>query len=786
MKRILLFLITALTVAAPAAAFAPNGWWEPPATGAAGSVAVADDALSVPVNPAGLAAGHGLNLYFNRHVQSDLGARDWHLYADTVLGGFGYAHYNDPTANVKSSRFTWNYAYPIWRWAGAGVGINRLAASKPYLTSAWTVDAGLLLRPSEYLSVGFTAKNLNEPRFLRQVQGRNYVLGLGVRPGFDRVTVSADVNWTEDDTDFDELGYRFGVDVEPLDGLVLRAGFDDEETISAGVSFGFVHGAAGYDAAFDTDGNYLRDSAFVYLNAERKRSALDFAGDYAVFELSGKLSEEGTPWNILGNSTVNVRGLKDDMENARKDRDVKGVIIRMGDVDPGFSTGISALTREIRAEVEKIRADGKPVYCYVEYMPTTSAYYIASACDYVMMPEVGVIATMGTQMTMWRATGFTERYGVEWDYMTAGDYKGSLHLFGDEPTDRDYEQIKALVDESYHIFVRDCSAARGLDEAAFRALVEGEPISPPEAVELGLIDGVGDYQDFKAYVAGLEGEGADALGTTNVAGRRYWKRKWSEAAKVRVIIAAGGVSFGESRHSVLTGSRTIGIDTVVAQLIAARKDPNVGAIVLRIDSPGGAGSQAMFKEVVRTREAGKPVVVSMGDVAASAGYHMAAAADRIYADESTITGSIGVVFLKPVLEEFYEKYGIERYPVKSHEHTDALSYHRHWTEEEEGWAEEAINRHYNIFLDDVSRGRGIEKSELEPLAGGRIYTGARAEGLGLIDDTGTLDDAIAYARTAAGLPEDAPVEYVGYSYSFWRDMFGGMSSGLKLGEILTR
>lgn len=778
--------LTVIFFATVAFAFAPNGYWEPPIAGAAGSVAVADDALSVPINPAGLTAGHGLNIYFSRHVQGDLGARDWHLYGDTVLGGLGYAYYHDAAADVKTSRFTWTYGRPVRRWVGAGIGVNRLAASKPYLTSAWSVDAGLLLRPSEYLSVGFAAKNLNEPRFLRRVQGRNYVLGLGVRPGFDRVTVAADVNWIEGDTDFDDLGYRFGVDVEPLDGLVLRAGFDDEEVISAGVSFGFTHGAAGYDAAFNDDGDYVRDSAFVYVNAERKRSVLDFGGGYAVFELSGTLSEEGTPWNILGNSTLDVRQLIEDMKRARKDRDVKGVILRTDDVDPGFSTGISALTGEIRAEVEKLQADGKPVYCFIEDMPSTAGYYIASACDYVMMPELGVIAAMGTQMTMWRATGFTERYGIEWDYITAGDYKGSLHLFGDEPTEKDYDQIKALVDESYRVFIRDCSAARGLGETEFQELIEGEPIFPREAAELGLIDGVGDYQDFKAYVAGLGGKSADALGTTSVADRRYWDREWGEPKAVRIIVAAGGVSYGESRHSVLTGSRTIGIDTVVNRLIAARKDPSVGAVVLRIDSPGGAGSQAIFKEVIRTREAGKPVVISMGDVAASAGYHMAAGADRIFAGESTITGSIGVVALKPVFEEFYEKYGIERYPVKSHEHTDALSYHRHWTEEEEKWVEEAIERSYNIFLDDVCLGRGIEKRELEPLAGGRIYTGAMADELGLIDEVGTLGDAVAYARAAAGLPDDAPIEYVGYRYNFWRELFGGMSSGFNLGEVLTR
>lgn len=747
------------------AAYDVYSYWEPSLFGAGGSAAVADDATSVPLNPAGLAAGRGFNGYFSRHVR-DLGPRNFHGYLDTLIGGFGYDWMHARDENVRASRFSWTYGAPVYRWVGLGAGLNRLAASRPYFTSAWTVDAGALLRPSPFVSFGATARNLNEPRFLRRVEGRTYVAALGVRPGWERLTLSCDVGWRERDP-LEEAGVRVGVDVEIVDGVTLGAEADDDRNFGVGLSIGFPYGGVAYSARLDDEGEYAGDDASARFNLERRRSVFTVGERYAEFEIAGDLVETKRGFSLLGGRGVGGRDLIRRLKSAREDKNVKGVVIRVGDVDAGFGPGISALIQEIRVELKKTRDAGKEVYAYVEEVTRPAPYYIASAAGVVAMPAGGYFGGVGTYMTMWRITGFTERYGVEWDYLTAGDYKGSFHVVGGDPTPAMREEVADIVEDSYRQFVGDVAADRGLTAERFRELCEGPPLTAAEARDAGLVDEVARYEDFKEIIA--RGHGDKRLATAEVSRRRPWREKWGRPKSVRVIAVEGSIRAGESGRSLLTGARAVGEDTLVEQLRDAREDPDVGAIVLRVDSGGGEAlaSEGIFDEVMKCRESGKPIIASTGDVAASGGYLVASGAEYIFAERATLTGSIGVVMVKPALEEFYRRYGIDRYPVKSHEHADATSYHRRFTDEERAWVQAMVEHTYDNFLDRVSRARGIERSRLEVLAGGRVYTGARAKELGLVDELGGLGDAVAYARAKGNLRADAPVEYVGPGGGFW-------------------
>ncbi len=765
MRKSAALALLVILYASAAGAFDVYSYWEPPFFGAGGSAAVADDATSVPLNPAGLAADHGFNGYLSRRVQN-LGPENFHGYLDTVLGGFGYDWSYARDENIRASRFSWTLGGAVYRWIGLGVGVNRLAASKPYLTSAWTVDAGLLLRPHPFLSFGATARNLNEPRFLRRVEGRTYVAAVGVRPLWQRLTLSCDAGWRERDP-LDEMSFRGGVDVEIFDGVTLGAEVDDERNFGVGLNVGFAYGGVGYSTRLDEDGEYVGDNASVQFNLERRRSILTTRDRFAEIEIAGDLVETEPGFSLLGGRATSGRDLVRRLKLARDDRNVKGVLIRFRDVDTGFGPGISALTQEIREEIAKVRDAGKMVYAYIEDVNRPAGYYIASAADVVAMPPGGYFGGVGTYMTMWRITKLTERYGVEWDYLTAGDYKGAFHIIGDEPTPAMEEEVRAIVDGSYRQFLRDVASDRGLTAERLMELCEGPPLTAAACRDAGLCDEVARYEDFKETIA--RKDGGEELATAGVSLRRPWRREWGNPKSVRVIIAEGAIVSGKSGRSFITGGRTIGEDTVVRQLREARKDPDVGAVVLRVDSGGGEGlaSENIFEEVAKCRESGKLVVASMSDVAASGGYFIACGAERIYADPATLTGSIGVAFAKPALEEFYRKYGVERVPVKSHEHVDALSYHRHLTEEEKAWVAGMTQDMYRRFIAIVAEARGMELSRLEELAGGRVYTGERAKELGLVDELGGLEDAVNYARLKGNLAKDAPVEYVVGGGGFW-------------------
>jgi protease-4 len=765
MRKLTELVLTLILSASAVGAFDVYSYWEPPFFGAGGSAAVADDAASVALNPAGLAAGHGFNGYFSRYVQK-LDPEDYHVYFDTVLGGFGYDWAYARGENIRASRFSWTFGGTAYRWIGVGAGVNRLAASKPYLTAAWTVDAGVLLRPNRFISFGATARNLNEPRFLRRVEGRTYVAAVGVRPGWQRLTLSCDAGWREREP-LDEFSVRGGVDVEILNGVTLGAEVDDERNFGVGLSVDMSYGGVAYSARLDEGGEYTGDNAAVRFNLERRRSVFTSRDHYAELGVAGSLVETEPGFSLLGGRGTSGRDLIRQLKLAADDNNIKGVLIRIRDVDTGFGPGISALAQEVRAEIKKVRGAGKTVYAYIEDVNRPAGYYIASAADVVGMPEGGFFGGVGTYMTMWRITELTERYGVEWDYLTAGDYKGAFHIIGDDPTPAMEEEVRAIVDGSYRQFISDVAADRGLTAEQLRGLCEGPPLTAAGCRGAGLVDEIARYEDFKDIIA--RGDGDDELATTDVSLRQPWQREWGKPKSVRVIIAEGSIVPGKSGRSFITGGPTIGEDTVVGQLREAREDADVGAIVLRVDSGGGEAlaSENIFREVVKCRESGKTVVASMSDLAASGGYFIACGAERIFADPATLTGSIGVVFAKPALEEFYRKYGIARVPVKSHEHADALTYHRHLTEEEEAWVAGMTQDIYGRFMNVVAEARGMDLPRLEELAGGRVYTGERAKEVGLIDELGGLEDAINYARLEGNLPAYAPVEYVVGDVGFW-------------------
>jgi protease-4 len=753
--------------ASAAGAFDVYSYWEPPFFGAGGSTAVADDATSVPLNPAGLAADHGFNAYLSRYVQK-LGPEDFNGYVDTPIGGFGYDWTYARDENIRASRFSWTLGGAVYRWIGLGAGLSRLAASKPYLTSAWTVDAGLLLRPSPYLSFGAAARNLNEPRFLRQVEGRTYVGAVGIRPLWERLTLSCDVGWREGD-DLDDMSVRGGLSLEIVDGVMLGVNADDDKNIGVGLSLGFGYGSIGYNARLDDDFEYTADSASVGFNVERRRSVFLLGEEYPEIEISGELTESDPGFALLGSGRVSGRDVVRRLNAARDDREVKAVIIRVGNVNAGFGPGVSGLAQEIRTAIHEVRGAGKKVYAYVEDVHRPQGYYLASAADVVVMPASGFFGGVGTYMTMWRITELTEKFGIEWDYTTAGDVKGAFHQIAGEPTPEMEAEVQRLVDGVYRQFISAVAADRGLTDERLRELCEGPALTAQGCLDAGLVDEVARYEDVKNLVARDEGKDADKIMPGEISLREPWEDRWGKPKSVRVIIAEGSIEPGKSRRSILWGGRTIGEDTVVAQLREARKDADVGAIVLRVNSGGGSAtaSEGIFDEVMKCREEGKLVVASMGDIAGSGGYFISCGADRVFADPATLTGSIGVAAAKPALEEFYDKYGITRVPVKSHEHVDAMSYHRHWTEEEREWVDAVMNDLYVRFKGIVSEVRGIDPARLDELAGGRIYTGEQAREAGLIDEVGGLNEAVAYARVHAKLARNAPVEYVTPEGGFW-------------------
>jgi protease-4 len=437
---------------------------------------------------------------------------------------------------------------------------------------------------------------------------------------------------------------------------------------------------------------------------------------------------------------------------AGEDGSVGAVVLELGELPVG-----AGRSEELRAALLRLR-QRKPVLAWLPGGDLKS-YWVASAATAVAMAPPSTLMVNGLTATQYYLKDGLARLGVAVEVARAGGYKTAPEpLTRSGPSPESTEMTGAILDDLYGRMVADVALARRLEPAAVRGLIDRGVFSAAEARSAGLVDEVlwpDELEGWTGRVAGTRLRPADGY---DPAPRRQ-ARRWGPTPVIAVIGLEGAISAGRSRREPLGLGRLSGAESVVDQLEAAADSGEVKAIVLRIDSPGGdaAASDLIWRAVKKAREK-KPVIASMGDLAASGGYLVAVGAERIVAEPSTLTGSIGVFVLKPELSGLLEKLSIHRDVQQRGRNADIASMARPWTPEERALVEKQVDIVYASFLDRVVEGRSLPRAEVEKVAGGRVWTGQQALARRLVDQLGGLDDAVALARERAGLGREALVE----------------------------
>ncbi|GAA4207940.1 S49 family peptidase [Microbispora amethystogenes] len=445
------------------------------------------------------------------------------------------------------------------------------------------------------------------------------------------------------------------------------------------------------------------------------------------------------------------------LRRARKDPRVTALIVKIG----GNPLGLG-MVQELREAVVKLRAAGKPTVAFAEtfgeFGAGTVPYYLASAFERVYLQPSGDVGLTGVALEQRFLRDALARAGVEYQLGQRHEYKTAANMFTqNHMTDAHRESAARIAESVTEQITAGIAEARRLTPERVRELIDQGPFIGAEAVEAGLVDGL-KYRD-EVYAETVE-DGAHLLYVS-----RYAKSALSGklphpgADTVALVHGTGMIRLGRSGRSPLGGGGAMGSDTVCAALRAARRDDKVKAIVFRVDSPGGSyvASDAIWREVVLAREAGKPVIVSMGDLAASGGYFVSMAADVIVAQPGTLTGSIGVFGGKPVVGELLGKLGVATESVAEGANAGMFSPTTAFSETQWERVNAWLDRIYDDFVGKVADGRGLSRERAHELAKGRVWTGADARAAGLADELGGLEDALAMARRRAGLPTAAPV-----------------------------
>jgi protease-4 len=629
---------------------------------------------------------------------------------------------------------------------------------------------GALSRPRPWLSVGATLDHLGQPRHAGVRQRREWALGAAWRPLAHarasahtlgaRLTLSADAVVREGDA-ASRADLVFGAAFEPVPGLAFVGSVEEHGKFRIGLSLLGPRSSVSAHAAVDGDGDRVGTTWAGSAHASEDRTV--FAGPrdrrVATMRIGGDLADDELHgFSLLGSTggTV-VAPLHRALEHAQEDPLTRAVLL-----DLRHPSGAGQI-EELRARILRLRAAGKPVVAYLETGANRGALELASACDRIVTTEEAMFVGLGLRAERRYYRDLLARWGVRFDRVSIGAYKSAYRgLSADSLPPADREVIDHNLDVAQEHFLAALEQGRGISRERFAHVLDGRAWEAEDLVAAGLVDTVASLEDARALAGRLAGLGAKPR-TARASELAWSERAWFVPRRIAVVYASGAIETGRSGSSPLDGPY-MGSETVVEQLERAFRHRDVEAVVLRVDSPGGSaiGSNLIHAATVRLkRETKKPLVVSMGDVAASGGYYIACAADHIVADRLTATGSIGVVFLKPSIEGWYAQRGVRQFTFERGDRMNGTSLHHDWDEADRASADSAIARSYATFLAKVAAGRGRPADALREVAQGRVWFGMDALEHGLVDALGGLDDAIAEARRRASVPPGeriAPLE----------------------------
>ena len=484
-----------------------------------------------------------------------------------------------------------------------------------------------------------------------------------------------------------------------------------------------------------------------------------------VIKLSGDLPDyvpEDPMARVFGmEAKTSFASILTNLRKAKVDKRIGGVLL---DVDmPAIGWGKSD---ELREAINDFKTSGKPVYAFLE-LGTNRDYYIATAADKIYVPPTGDLYINGLQAEATFYRGSLDKLGIEPEVIQIGKYKNAPDQYTrKEMSEAHREVVNALLDDFYGRIVNTIAQTRKKSPDDVRAIIDNAPYNAVQAEQQGLIDGA-KYRD-QVYVELKKQLGYKESEDLKTTGSSKYREVTPESVglgggeKVAVFFASGAIMSGKSNNGSFGGTQTVGSDTVVRAIEDAAEDKTVKAIVLRVDSPGGSAlASDLIWHAIENAKAKKPVVTSMSDVAASGGYYIAANSNKIVAEPSTVTGSIGVFLGKPVTKGLYEWLGINSQSVSRGKNAGIFDTSRNWTPEERAVFEnQARNIYYDNFVPKVAAGRGKPAEYIDSIAQGRVWTGFQAKERGLVDEFGGLNKAIEVAKQLANLPADKDVKRV--------------------------
>jgi len=462
---------------------------------------------------------------------------------------------------------------------------------------------------------------------------------------------------------------------------------------------------------------------------------------------------------IFGGQPQSLTSLITQFRKAKADKRITAIILDVDASDVGW-----AKAEEIRGAIEDFRSSGKPVYAYME-MGMNKDYYVATACNKIFVAPPGELFITGLAADVMFFRGTLDKLGIYPDIYQIGKYKTAGNTFTQKQMTPEHRQfINELVQDLFDRYVDGIAKGRSKSSDDVKKLIDNAPYTAAQAKDAGLIDAAAYREEVeKELKKNLGYKDSDDLHVAKAGDYRQISQEslgLNKGEKIAVVYAAGDITSGKSQFGG-SGEETIGSDSLTKVIDEVRDDKSIKAVVLRIDSPGGSGlASDIIWRAIESLKQKKPVVVSMSDVAASGGYYIAAGANKIVAEPSTITGSIGVVGGKPVIKGFYDWIGVTNEYVLRGNNAGMFRESERFSDSESKKFQEFLAKTYDDFTTIVAKGRNKDQKYIDSIGQGRVWTGRDGKDKGLVDEFGGLDRAIEIAKQLANIPADRGVQRI--------------------------
>lgn len=506
----------------------------------------------------------------------------------------------------------------------------------------------------------------------------------------------------------------------------------------------------------------------------KNKSVLELRTPYPIKDYAG--TDKSDPFAGFFDAEQGLDEILHAIAVAKVDDKIVGISINSNYLIAGI-----AQTQALRRALEDFKDSGKFVYAYGDFYAQKD-YYLASVADSIFINPVGIMEFKGLAAEVLYFKDLQEKSGVKMEVVRHGKYKSAVEPFlSNEMSEENRTQIQQLISSIWSSVIDEISESRNLSVTELNTIADTLGARTPElAVSSGLVDGILYFDQYEKRLKEASGTDLDEdqnyISLTDYTQASSGKKLQKGKDKIAIVFAQGEMFYGEG------DADRIGQGIITKALKKARENEDVKAIVLRVDSPGGHALTAdlIWRELMLTKEA-KPLIISIGDMATSAGYYMAVAGDKIFAEPTSITGSIGVFGTLPNISGLAGKIGINAEQVGTNKNSVDYSVFEPMTDEFRSYIIERIASTYSLFLDRVAQGRNMSVDEVDKLAQGRVWSGVDAVQLGLIDEIGGLQDAIEEAATMAELEDYGIRKYPKYKSDFERLMedFGGASSSVR-------